>query len=222
MSDRPPGAHLDRDVADAYAAIVISSDDAIYSKDREGIITTWNPAATRLYGYEMEEACGEPISMIVPEERKGEEFDILQRILEGERIDHFETERLHKNGDRVEVSISVFPVHDADGNIVEAAVISRDVTPQKRFAAEMAKVREQQAAFRRKQALELNDVVVQGLAAAKLAFESGQEKTGLESVTATLERARAIVTRLLDDYKDEGSIQPGDLVLDDEGERTSD
>lgn len=215
MTDRPPGTELDRDIADAYAAIVQSSDDAIYSKDRQGLITTWNPAAVRLYGYTVEEACGQHISLIVPPERKGEEMEILGRILQGKKVDHFETQRLCKNGDRVEVSISVSPVHDSQGNIVEAAVIARNITEQKRLEHELVEARSEQHQFRRKQALELNDQVVQGLVAAKLAFETGQEKTGLQSVTATLERAKAVVTRLLQ----EGTIEPGDLVLRERDER---
>ena len=215
MNDRPPGTELDRDVADAYAAIVQSSDDAIYSKDRQGLITTWNPAAVRLYGYSVEEACGQHISTIVPPERKGEEMEILGRILQGKKVDHFETQRLCKNGDRVDVSISVSPVHDSQGNIVEAAVIARNITDQKRLEKELEEARAEQQRFRRKQALELNDQVVQGLVAAKLAFETGQEKTGLQSVTATLERAKAVVTRLLD----EGHIEPGDLVLRERDDR---
>jgi len=214
MSDRPPGTHLDRDVADAYAAIVLSSDDAIYSKDPQGIITTWNPGAVRMYGYSIEEACGSHISVIVPPGRKGEEMDILGRVLSGERIDHLETQRVRKDGTLVEVSISVSPVHDPKGNIVEAAVISRDITRQKRLEADLEAAREEQAAFGRRQALELNEEVVQGLVTAKLAFETGKEKTGLESVTATLVRAKAIVARLLGEYREEGPLQPGDLIRD--------
>lgn len=210
MEDRPPGTQLDRDIADAYAAIVQSSDDAIYSKDRQGVITTWNPAAVRLYGYTVEEACGQHISLIVPPERKGEEMEILGRILQGKRVDHFETQRLCKNGDRVEVSISVSPVHDSQGGIVEAAVIARDITEKKRLEKELVDTRKEQLHFRKRQALELNNQIVQGLATAKLAFEAGQNETALQSVTVTLERAKAVVTHLLD----EDSIHPGDLVLE--------
>ena len=214
MVDRQPGTRLHRDIADAYAAIVESSDDAIYSKDRRGIVTTWNPAAVRLYGYSVDEACGQHISLIVPPERKGEEMEILGRVLAGKKIDHYETQRLCKNGDRVEVSISVSPIHDEHGEIVEAAVIARDITAQKRLEAELEQSRKEQTLFRRKQALELNDQVVQGLVAAKLAFETGQEKTGLRSVTETLERAKAVVTRLLE----VGGVKPGDLRLEGTGD----
>lgn len=201
---------FDRDIGDAYAAIVRSSDDAIYSKDRLGKITTWNPAAERLYGYSAQEAIGRHIGLIVPAERKGEEMEILGRILAGHRISHYETQRIRKDRKRIEVSISVSPIHDKDGNIVEASVVARDITVQKRLQAQVEEARSRELAFRRKEALELNNQVVQGLVAAKLAFETGQEKTGLESVVATLERAKAIVTRLLR----EDPIKPGDLVLD--------
>lgn len=211
MVDRPHGTRLDRDIADAYAAIVQSSDDAIYSKDRQGLITTWNPAAARLYGYSVEEACGQHISLIVPPERKGEEMEILGRILQGKKVDHFETQRLCKNGDRVDVSISVSPIHDPEGNIVEAAVIARNITESKRLEGELEAARKEQLHFRRKQALELNNQIVQGLVTAKLAFEAGQNETGLQSVATTLERAKAVVTHLLE----EDSIHPGDLVLED-------
>lgn len=208
MTETPPGTRLHRDIADAYAAIVQSSDDAIYSKDRQGLITTWNPAAVRLYGYGVEEACGQHISLIVPPERKGEEMEILGRILQGKKVDHYQTQRLRKDGRRVEVSISVSPVHDSEGNIVEAAVIARDITDQKRLENELEKARK----FRRRQALDLNGQVVQGLVAAKLAFEAGQQETALRSVTVTLDRAKAVVTRLLE----EEPIHPGDLVLGDD------
>ena len=214
MTEPTADAGFDRDVAAAYAAIVQSSDDAIYSKDRDGKITTWNPAAVTLYGYDVDEACGRHISLIVPPERKGEEMDILARILAGERIDHYETQRVCKNGDRVDMSISVSPIHDKEGNIVEASVIARDVTAQKRLTEELEKARAREMTFRRKQALELNDQVVQGLVAAKLAFESGKEGAALKAVVSTLERAKGVVTRLLDDYREEeGGLEPGDLVL---------
>lgn len=213
MTEPTPDPGLDRDVADAYATIVQSSDDAIYSKDRDGKITTWNPGAVRLYGYDVDEACGRNISLIIPPERKGEETDILARILAGEKLDHYETQRVHKDGDLVDVSISVSPIHDKGGRIVETSVIARDITEQKRLREQLEKARAREIAFRRKQALELNDQVVQGLVAAKLAFESGKEKAAMESVMSTLERAKGVVTRLLADSLEEGGLEPGDLVL---------
>jgi len=203
---------LEHEAAHALAAIVRSSDDAIYSKDRNAIITSWNPAAEKLYGYTAEEAIGRPISILIPGDRKGEEIDILERVLAGDRVDHYETVRVAKDGHRVDVSVSVSPVRDASGIIVEAAVIARDVSERKQMEAQLEAANEAQAAANRKQALLLNDAVVQGLAVGKLALETGKHEEALKSVGATLERAKKIVTSLLSESGDE--IDPGDLVRD--------
>jgi PAS domain S-box-containing protein len=110
------------------AAIVESSDDAIIAKDRDGIITSWNPAAERIYGYRAEEAIGQPIAILIPEHRAGEERMILDRVLAGERVDHYESERVHSSGRLLRVSLSVSPLSDESGEFVGASVIARDVT----------------------------------------------------------------------------------------------
>lgn len=191
--------------ADALAAIVLSSDDAIYSKDRDALITSWNPAAERLYGWSVEEAIGSPIRMIIPDSRRGEETRFLNRVLGGGQIDHFETERVRKDGSIVQVSVSISPVHDANGNIVQAAVVARDITAQR----QLTKLVSERS---RKQALELNDEVVQGLAAAKLALETGKTQHGLQAVEQTLARAKTIVTALLAEASE--PLGAGDLVRD--------
>lgn len=114
------------------AALVQSSDDAIYSKDREARIRSWNPAAQRLYGYADDEAIGRDIAMIVPDDLRGEERVILERILSGESVAHYETRRKTKSGDIVHVSLMVSPLKDLDGQIVGASVISRDVSDKRR------------------------------------------------------------------------------------------
>ncbi|MGH2808323.1 MAG: PAS domain-containing sensor histidine kinase [Actinomycetota bacterium] len=136
MENRGPGTELERDASDALAAIVRSSDDAIYSKDRSAVITSWNPSAERLYGYRASEAIGQPISMLIPDDRGGEEMRILEAILRGEKIDHFETQRRTKDGGLVNVSVTVSPVHNRAGQIVEASVIARDVSERTRSAEE--------------------------------------------------------------------------------------
>jgi PAS domain S-box-containing protein len=113
------------------AAVVASSDDAILTKSPQGIITSWNPAA-QLYGYPAEEAIGRPISILIPSSRRGEERLILRRVFDGERIDHYETERVCKDGRLIVVSLSVSPVRHVDGAIVKASVIARDVTAVRR------------------------------------------------------------------------------------------
>jgi PAS domain S-box-containing protein len=114
------------------AAIISSSDDAIVSKSLDGMIQSWNLGAQQTFGYTPEEAIGRHISLIIPPERIDEETTILSRLKRGQRIDHFETVRVRKNGTYVDVSISVSPVRDADGNIVGASKIARDITEVKR------------------------------------------------------------------------------------------
>jgi PAS domain S-box-containing protein len=114
---------------EAYlSAIIASSDDAIVSKNLDGIIQTWNPAAERMFGYTSAEAVGQPITMIIPLDRRSEEVDIISRLRRGERIDHFETVRVARDGREVHISLSVSPIHDASGKVVGAAKIARDIT----------------------------------------------------------------------------------------------
>ena len=120
------------------ASIVESSDDAIVSKNLDGIITSWNRGAERIFGYTVEEAVGQPITMVIPQDRHDEERSILTRIRRGERIDHFETVRQRKHGSLIVVSLTVSPVKDAEGKIVGASKIARDITEQKRAQEQIA------------------------------------------------------------------------------------
>jgi PAS domain S-box-containing protein len=114
------------------ASIVESSDDAIVSKNLDGIITSWNRGAERVFGYTAEEAIGQPITIVIPQDRDSEEREILTRIRRGERIEHFETIRQRKRGDLIVISLTVSPVKNAEGKIVGASKIARDITEQKR------------------------------------------------------------------------------------------
>lgn len=116
----------------SMASIVESSDDAIVSKNLDGIITNWNRGAERVFGYTAEEAIGQSITIVIPEDRRNEEVEILNRIRRGERIDHFETVRQRKHGSLIVVSLTVSPVKTAEGKIVGASKIARDITEQKR------------------------------------------------------------------------------------------
>ncbi len=115
------------------AAIVESSDDAIASKDLNGIVTSWNKSAERLFGLKAEEIIGRPITLIIPPELHSHEETILSKIRRGEKIDHFETVRLNKNGERIEVSVTISPVKDGHGNVVGAAKIIRNITESKKI-----------------------------------------------------------------------------------------
>jgi PAS domain S-box-containing protein len=120
------------------ASIVETSDDAIVSKNLDGVITSWNRGAERVFGYAAEEAIGQPITIVIPQDRQDEERTILTRIRRGERIDHFETVRQRKHGSLIVVSLTVSPVKNAEGKIVGASKIARDITEQKRNQEQIA------------------------------------------------------------------------------------
>lgn len=129
------------DITDSYkvaaaqarlAAVVASSDDVIVTKTLSGHITSWNKGATRIFGYEEQDVLGLSINLIVPPELQDEEKEILARIARGEHIDHYETERVAKDGRRVYVSLTVSPLHDRSGKIIGASKVARDITEKKR------------------------------------------------------------------------------------------
>ena len=115
-------------VALRLAAIVESSDDAIIGKTIEGVITSWNPAAERIFGYTASEVIGQRLLLLIPPERHNEEAEILARIAVGERVRHFETVRVRKDGRRIDISVMISPIKDATGRIVGASKIARDIT----------------------------------------------------------------------------------------------
>ncbi len=114
------------------ACIVESSDDAIVSKSLEGIIKSWNKGAERLFGYAAEEMIGKSIAILIPQDRSNEEPAILERIKRGERVDHYETVRVRKDGSLIDISLSVSPIKDVEGKIIGASKIARDNTWKKK------------------------------------------------------------------------------------------
>ena len=127
------------------AAIVESSDDAIISKSLDGVITSWNQSAERMFGYTASEAVGQPITMLIPPDRLDEEAKILEQLKRGERVDHFETIRVRKDGSLLDISLTISPVKDADGRIVGASKVARDITERKQVEAAL-RSREQELA----------------------------------------------------------------------------
>jgi len=117
------------------AAIVESSDDAIISKNLEGIITSWNTAAERMYGYSAQEIVGQPITLLFASDQQDEFMQIMAHIRRGERVDHYEARRVRKDGTRLTVSVTVSPIKDSTGTIIGASAIARDITEQKRLEA---------------------------------------------------------------------------------------
>ena len=133
-------SHVARDITAAaelelararLAAIVESSDDAIISKDLRGTIQTWNQGAEYVYGYSALEMIGRPMSLLLPPDRPDEEAEILDRLAKGGRVDHFETARLRKGGARIEVSLSISPIHDKAGTVIAASHVARDITERR-------------------------------------------------------------------------------------------
>jgi PAS domain S-box-containing protein len=122
------------------ASIVESSEDPIISKTLDGTIRTWNAAAERLFGYSAEEAIGKNISLLIPEDRLAEEVNIISNLKAGRRIEHFETERVRKDGQLVPVSLTISPIRDDDGNVTGASKIARDITARKLADAERQKL----------------------------------------------------------------------------------
>jgi len=169
------------------ASLVESSDDAIVSKNLDGVITSWNSGAERVFGYSAGEAIGKPITLVIPEDRQSEEREILTRIRRGERIDHFETVRQRKHGSLIVVSLTVSPVKDANGKIVGASKIARDITEQKRN-------QEQIATLAREAEHRSKNLLANALATVNLSQSSSPE--GLKQIIAGRIQALANVCSL--------------------------
>jgi PAS domain S-box-containing protein len=127
------------------SAIVQSSDDAIISKDLNSIVTSWNSAAERMFGYGAHEMIGRSIRLIIPSDRQHEEDEVLARIGAGERVEHFETQRQRKDGSIIDVSLSISPVRDGDGRIVGASKIARDISDRIRARVTAERTRQHTA-----------------------------------------------------------------------------
>ena len=182
------------------AAIVASSDDAIIGKTLDGVVTSWNEGAERLYGYAAAEAIGRPISLIIPPELGHELPQILERLRRGERIEHFETVRLAKNGRRIDMSVTVSPVRGASDRIVGASSIARDITQRKRIEAT---TRERDtlrsvASLAAGAAHEINNPLAVVMGQAQLLTDEvvGTPRQRITEILDALDRIRAIVARM--------------------------
>ena len=136
-----------RHAEERLVSIIESSDDAIVSKDLNGIIVSWNPEAERLFGYTAEEVIGRSVTILIPAHSQSEEQGILERIRRGERVNHYETVRQRKDGRRVDISLTVSPVRDSEGKVIGASKIARDITARKRAEESLAKRNAEQVAL---------------------------------------------------------------------------
>ena len=195
------------------AAIVESSDDAIVSKTLDGIITSWNRGAQRVFGYTAEEAIGRPIMMLIPQDRQHEETMILDRLRRGERIEHYETVRVTKDGRLVDISVSISPVRDETGKIIGASKVARDITLQKQFQRELREADARKNEFLALLAHELRNPLGPIRHAVKILRARAPSPEELTWATSIIDRQTEHMTRLVDDLLDVSRITRGTIEL---------
>jgi PAS domain S-box-containing protein len=197
------------------AAIVSSSDDAILSKDLNGVIQTWNRGAEKIFGYTAEEAIGRSITMLIPEDRLSEETEVLSRVRAGLSVEHFETIRRRKDGSFVAVSLTVSPVRTAGGDIVGASKIARDITEQRRLRAEADEASRQKDEFLAVLSHELRTPLNTVLGYARMLKRDDERLTGplRDRALHALERNADALTKLVHDVLDTSRVVTGKLRL---------
>lgn len=202
------------------AAIVESSNDAIISKSLKGIIQSWNAAAERLFGFTAGEAIGRHISVVIPPERIAEEDQIIARLKAGQRIEHFETERVRKDGQRIVVSLTISPIKDDAGNVVGASKIVRDITERKRLednlrglAADLSENDRRKNEFLATLAHELRNPLAPMSNMLEVLKRSDGNPDVLKRAHETIERQLGQMVRLVDDLLDLNRITYDRLEL---------
>lgn len=199
------------------AAIVDSSDDAIVSKTLNGIITSWNEGAHRLFGYTAEEIVGRSILTIIPKELQHEEDEILRKLRAGERIDHYETTRVTKGGERIEVSVTISPVRDSAGRIIGASKIARDISMRKQMERSLIQAEKLAATGRMAATIahEINNPLESVMNLVFLARKSSAQDSKvsayLETAEKEIERVSHIARQTLGYYRDAGT--PVEVLL---------
>jgi PAS domain S-box-containing protein len=197
------------------AAIVSSSEDAILSKDLNGVIQTWNRGAEKIFGYTAEEMIGRSITTLIPEERLGEETEVLSRVRAGLSVEHFETVRRRKDGSLVNISLTVSPVRTASGEIIGASKIARDITEQRRLRSEADAASRQKDEFLAVLSHELRTPLNTVLGYARMLKRDDERLTGPLRTRAleALERNADMLTKLVHDVLDTSRIVTGKLRL---------
>jgi two-component system, chemotaxis family, CheB/CheR fusion protein len=193
--------------------IVASSDDAIISKDLDGIITSWNAGAQRLFGYTAEEAIGRPVTMLMAPDRQHEARDILARIRRGERVDHHETVRLRKDHTPVHVSLSVSPLVAADGRIVGASKIARDITERRHAENALKEADRRKDEFLATLAHELRNPLAPIRNSLHVLELAGGSDSAVEYVRGMMERQVNHMVRMVDDLMEISRITRGKIEL---------
>jgi PAS domain S-box-containing protein len=200
------------------ASIIDSSEDAIYGKDLDGTITSWNKGAERIYGYTPDEIVGKHISILAPSDRKDEIPDILSRIASGETIQHFESMRVAKDGKALDVSISISPLRDAKGGIIGASAIARDITAQKRAEGQLHQAQKMEAIGRLAGGVahDFNNILGIVSACAEFLRDRVDPATGatqyIENIKKATDRGSSLTRQLLT-FSRSSSVQPRILDL---------
>jgi PAS domain S-box-containing protein len=195
------------------AAIVESSEDAIVGKDLNGIVQSWNASAERIFGYAAEEVIGKSITIIIPEERVDEELDVIARIRAGEKVEHFETVRRRKDGQLIEVSLSVSPIRAANGEVIGASKIARDITQQKRLQIAVEEASRAKDEFFATLSHELRTPLNTVLGYTRMLQNGSVPQSDLARALEIIARNADALTRLVNDLLDTSSIITGRLRL---------
>jgi PAS domain S-box-containing protein len=195
------------------ASIVESSDDAIVSKTLDGCITSWNPGAERLFGYTSEEIVGKPITTIVPPELYAEEAEVLARLRRGERVEHFETLRVAKDGRRIDVSLTVSPIRDEHGEIIGASKIARDISERRHSERQLREADDRKDKFLATLAHELRNPLAPLRNSVELLLRLEAGRPELRMACDIIDRQLQQMTHLVDDLLDLSRIRTGRIDL---------
>jgi PAS domain S-box-containing protein len=195
------------------AAVVESSEDAIVSKTLQGRILSWNSGAEHLFGYTAAEAIGQPITLIIPPERHDEERMILDRLVRGERIEHYETIRVAKDGRRIDISLTISPVRDAMGRIIAASKVARDISERKRAKAAFREADRRKDEFLATLAHELRNPLAPIRNAVHILATKAPPNPELQWVREVIDRQVQQMTRLVDDLLDVSRISRGKIEM---------
>jgi PAS domain S-box-containing protein len=195
------------------AAIVSSSDDAIISNTLEGIITSWNHAAEKMYGYSATEAVGRSIGIIVPEHLRGEQDETIARLARGERVEHLETQRRANDGRLIDVSLTISPLRNRRGRIVGASKIARDITDRKRAEASLRDADRRKDEFLATLSHELRNPLAPIRTAVDLLRTAGEDSPIVTRAHGILARQVGHLTTLVDDLLELSRVNTGTIVL---------
>jgi PAS domain S-box-containing protein len=204
------------------AAIGESSEDAIISKNLDGVVSSWNRGAERLFGYRSEEMIGQPILRLIPPERHDEERVILDRLRRGERIEHYETVRVARNGRRIEISLTISPVRDGNGHIIGVSKVARDITERKRVEETLRDMGRRKDEFLAVLAHELRNPLAPLRSSLQLMRMAMTDRHAVDHALGVMERQLQQMVRLIDDLLDVSRISRGMITLRKESVSMSD